>query len=527
MSGALTGESLIAGERRWGGAGEIRAVEGATGAALDPVFSLADADDAAAAAAAAAAAFEVYRAVPPAKRAALLRAIADGLDADVEALVARATLETGLPNARLTGEVARTSGQLRMFADALGDGRLEGIRIDSADPGRTPAPRPEIRQRRVPLGPVVVFGASNFPFAFSNAGGDTAAALAAGCPVIVKSHQAHPGVAELVSGIVATAVAEQKLPAGVYQALMGSGREVGARLVADARIRAVGFTGSRAGGIALMRIAGERPVPIPVYAEMSSVNPVVVLPTACTAATAEGFVASLTLGAGQFCTNPGLVFVPAGDVGDTFVDAAATAVRSQRGQRMLTPGICEAYTEGQRALFASADEVALGEDGGAGAPAPGLAQVSVQEFVERPALLDEVFGATALIVRYDDDDALRVALRRLDGQLTATLHIDLERCSDAERATATELVSELELVAGRVLMNGWPTGVEVGHAIVHGGPFPATSDGRSTSVGSLAIERFQRPVAYQNIPEPLLPEVLRNDSVARSVRLEDGVTRVP
>ncbi|GAA3606834.1 aldehyde dehydrogenase (NADP(+)) [Agrococcus terreus] len=523
---ALTGESFVAGRRRRGTAGEVRGVDAATGERLEPAFGLATRQDAADAAAAAAEAAPVLRAAPPATRAALLRGIADGLDAASGQLVDRARLETGLPQARLVGEVGRTSGQLRLFAGLVESGLSEGLRIDPALPDRAPAPRPELRQRRLPLGPVVVFGASNFPFAFSNAGGDTASALAAGCPVIVKSHQAHPGVAELVSAIVVEVVERLGLPAGTYQALLGSGREVGTALVEDPRVRAVGFTGSRSGGLALVRAARERPVPIPVYAEMSSVNPVVVLPSAATAERGRAFVDSLLLGAGQFCTNPGLVLVPSGEAGEPFVAAAAEALAARDGQVMLTEGIRDAYVAGRDALAGRGSRIA--EGGGAErAPAPSLVEAAAADLVAEPALADEVFGATGLVLRWGDERELRAALAALEGQLTATVHVDLDDAPDDERSLAADLVIALEELAGRIVVNGWPTGVEVGHAVVHGGPFPATSDGRSTSVGSLAIERFQRPVAYQDVPEALLPAALRDDAIAALPRLVDGAVVLP
>jgi alpha-ketoglutaric semialdehyde dehydrogenase len=464
--------------------------------------------DVAAATTAAAEAFAVYRATSPAERSAFLEAVAAEIEADRDAIIAEAVRESGLPEARITGEVGRTTGQLRMFAGVVAQGDHLGVRIDPALPDRTPLPRADIRQRMVPLGPVAVFGASNFPLAFSTAGGDTASALAAGCPVVVKGHPAHPVTGTLVARAITRAVERSGLPAGTFSFVLG-GIETGQELVVDPRITAVGFTGSRGGGLALVRAAAEREVPIPVYAEMSSINPVVVLPGALasndTTAFAQAYVGSLTLGSGQFCTNPGLLFLPAGEQGDAFLAAAGEAVAAASGQTMLTPGIAEAYRAGT-----------AGSDAGDLAPAPQVVETSA---LEHP-VTDEVFGASGVVVRYADVADLLPRLEGLEGQLTATVHADAD--SDADRADAAALLPVLELKAGRILFNGWPTGVEVGHAMVHGGPFPATSDARTTSVGSLAVERFQRPVAYQDVPPALLPDAVRDDNPWGLLRRIDG-----
>lgn len=528
MSTEVTGELFVAGGRRFGQAGQLRAFDPVEGTEIEPVFGLASRDDAEEAAAAAADAFRSYRAVPAGVRAEFLRSIASGLQGARDELVSRATRETGLSVGRLGGEVTRTANQLRLFAAVLDETSTEGIRIDPSVPERSPLPRPDIRQRRVPLGPVVVFGASNFPFAFSTAGGDTAAALAAGCPVIVKGHHAHPGTGELVADIVVGAARAHGLADGVFQVLLGSGRGVGVALVEDARIQAVGFTGSRSGGLALTAAAQARPVPIPVYAEMSSVNPVFVLPSAADARRGEDFAASLALGSGQFCTNPGLVFVPVGTRGDAFVTAAAAAVGAGSGQPMLSPQIHAAFVDGCAVLAAHSTQVAHGVSGiGDYAPAPRLFETTLADFLSDERLRAEVFGAAGLIVRYDDVAQLLALVPELEGQLTATIHVDLDGSSAVERTAARQLVSELELRVGRVLFGGWPTGVEVGHAMVHGGPFPATSDGRSTSVGSLSIERFQRPVAYQGFPQELLPSVLQDDTNRMTVHRVDGRLVLP
>jgi alpha-ketoglutaric semialdehyde dehydrogenase len=477
--------------------------------------------DVAAATAAAAEAFAAYRATSPAERSAFLDTVAAEIEADKDAIIVAAVRESGLPEARITGEVGRTTGQLRMFAGVVAQGDHLGVRIDPALPDRTPLPRADIRQRMVPLGPVAVFGASNFPLAFSTAGGDTASALAAGCPVVVKGHPAHPVTGTLVARAITRAVEKSGLPAGTFSFVLG-GIETGQELVADPRITAVGFTGSRGGGLALVRAAAAREVPIPVYAEMSSINPVVVLPGALAsndvAALAEAYVGSLTLGSGQFCTNPGLLFLPAGEQGDELLRAAGEAVAAATGQTMLTPGIAEAYRTGTATLrdVAGVRVVAEGTAAGDLAPAPQVVETSA---LEHP-VTDEVFGASGVVVRYDDVADLLPRLEALEGQLTATIHLDADSDADTEQAAA--LLPVLELKAGRILFNGWPTGVEVGHAMVHGGPFPATSDSRTTSVGSLAIERFQRPVAYQDVPAALLPDAVRDDNPWGLLRRIDG-----
>ncbi|NPD04060.1 aldehyde dehydrogenase (NADP(+)) [Nocardioides sp. zg-1308] len=481
--------------------------------------------DVPAATAAAVEAFAAYRATSPAERGAFLEAVAAEIEADKDAIIVEAVRESGLPEGRITGEVGRTTGQLRMFAGVVRSGDHLGVRIDPALPDRAPLPRADIRQRMVPLGPVAVFGASNFPLAFSTAGGDTASALAAGCPVVVKGHPAHPVTGTLVARAITRAVQASGLPAGVFSFVLG-GIETGQELVVDPRITAVGFTGSRGGGLALVRAAAGREVPIPVYAEMSSINPVVVLPGALDGdvdALATAYVGSLTLGAGQFCTNPGLLFLPSGEQGDAFLRAAGRAVTDAAGQPMLTPGIAEAYASGTASLRGTEGIRVVGEGSAAGdhAPAPVIYEAPAELLaLDDSSVTDEVFGASGVVVRYDDVADLLPRLEQLEGQLTATVHADPASSADADAAAA--LLPVLELRAGRILFNGWPTGVEVGHAMVHGGPYPATSDSRTTSVGSLAIERFQRPVAYQDVPAALQPEAVRDDNPWGLRRRIDG-----
>ncbi|WP_353508576.1 aldehyde dehydrogenase (NADP(+)) [Intrasporangium sp.] len=527
-STTLAGHSIVAGERLVGRSKGLTAIEATTGQPLEPTYTLVDEEQLGWATAAAEAAFETYRATSPEERAAFLDEVAAQIEADGEAIIARAVAESGLPTPRITGELARTTGQLRMFAGVVRLADHLEVRIDPAQPERTPLPRADIRQRQVPLGPVAVFGASNFPLAFSVAGGDTASALAAGCPVVVKAHNAHPGTSELVGAAVARAVAARGLHPGVFSLLYGSGTSIGQALVRDPRIKAVGFTGSRAGGLALAAAAAERREPIPVFAEMSSVNPVVVLPGSIADGRAEAlaaaYVASLTLGSGQFCTNPGLAFVPEGPDGDAFVAAAGRAVAEATGQTMLTPGIAETFEQGTTALKA-VDGVTIEAEGTAGdtdnAPAPLLASVTTSVLRDEATVAEEVFGPSGVIVRWADPAELAESLRALEGQLTVTV-----QAAESDHDAARTLLPLLETKAGRILFNGWPTGVEVGHAMVHGGPFPATSDSRTTSVGSLAIYRFQRPVAYQDVPADLLPEPTRDDNPWGLTQRVDGRLRL-
>jgi alpha-ketoglutaric semialdehyde dehydrogenase len=510
---ALTGELFIASKRVQRGESGFKAVAAATGAEIEPSFSVATSEDVETACAAAEAAFPVYANLPREERARFLEAIAEEIEALGDELVQRAMEESGLPQARLTGERGRTAGQLRLFAKELRLGDYLRVRIDHAVPDRQPAPKPDLRLRMVPLGPVTVFGASNFPLAFSVAGGDTAAALAAGCPVIVKGHSAHPGTSELVAGAITRAAAKTGMPEGVFSLINGPGNSVGQALVTDPRIKAVGFTGSRGGGTALMKLAQARPVPIPVYAEMSSINPVFLLPGALAAkaeALGAGFVASLTMGAGQFCTNPGLVLALEGPDLDRFVAAASDALSGAPSQVMLTPGIHKAYESGVT-RWASAPALKLlaqgQEPGGPTSGRAALFTMTGKDFIADPSHAEEVFGAASLLVRCTDMDELIQVVALLEGQLTATLHL-----ADEDTTLAQQLLPSLEQLAGRILANGWPTGVEVTDAQVHGGPYPSTSDGRSTSVGTLAIDRFLRPVAYQDLPEALLPAELREDA---------------
>ncbi|WP_252106471.1 MULTISPECIES: aldehyde dehydrogenase (NADP(+)) [unclassified Halomonas] len=519
----LTGEMLIGQKAVKGSRDPIQAINPATNERLEPGYAGGTQAEVDQACQLAWDAFDAYRETSLEDRAVFLETIADEIEALGDALVERAVAESGLPQARIQGERGRTCGQLRMFAKTVRAGEWLDVRVDPAMPDRQPMPRGDLRQRHIALGPVVVFGASNFPLAFSVAGGDTASALAAGCPVIVKAHAAHPGTGELVGRAIQAAVKKCGLPEGVFSLMFGSGREVGTALVSDERIKAAGFTGSRSGGIALWKAAQSRPEPIPFYAEMSSINPVFPLPAALKARGEEmgkAFVGSLNMGAGQFCTNPGLVIALKGPELDAFLKAAGEAVEKSGAQTMLTPGIFEAYEQGVQSLQESgkAQEVARGQkDESPNQCQAGLFKTSAQDFLSSEALQGEVFGSTSLVVECADEAELKKVAEHLEGQLTATLQMD-----DADLDAARKLLPTLERKAGRILVNGWPTGVEVCDAMVHGGPFPATSDSRTTSVGTAAIHRFLRPVCYQDLPEGLLPEAIKNDNPLKLRRLVDG-----
>ncbi|WP_454697221.1 aldehyde dehydrogenase (NADP(+)) [Arthrobacter humicola] len=522
----LTGYSLIAGRAV---AGEGKAAFGfnpASNEQLEPAYTLLTEDQLKAATAAAADAYPSFSTLDPETHAGFLEAIADNIEAIGDDLIIRAGQETGLPAGRLQGERARTTGQLRLFANVVRQGDFRGVRIDPALPERTPLPRADIRQRQIPLGPVAVFGASNFPLAFSTAGGDTASALAAGCPVVFKAHNAHPGTGELVGQAIVKAVRDSGLHPGVFSLIYGPGSSIGQALVADPAIKAVGFTGSQSAGIALMRTAAARPEPIPVYAEMSSLNPVFVFPGALTGsaeqidALAQQYVTAVTGSSGQLCTSPGLLFAPAGELGDKLAAAVGRAVSACAGQTMLTAGIAGSWNTGAEALGSAANVTVVGQ-GTAGptenAPAPTIFGTDIADFVSNHVLHAEIFGAASLVIRYATTDELIDAINRLEGQLTASLQL-----TEEDYPTAAQLLPALEQKVGRIIVNGWPTGVEVGHAMVHGGPFPATSDTRTTSVGTLAINRFLRPVAYQNLPQELLPAPLQDANPWHLNRRIDG-----
>ncbi len=525
MSSSLLGLSLLAGQTGTTGGTVFHAVDPFTGENLAPDFheaSLAEVDSALNAAAAA---FEIYRAVPAETRARLLEAIAVEIEALGDALLQRAHAETALPLPRLTGERARTCGQLRLFAAVVREGSWVDARIDSALPDRQPLPRPDLRRMLIALGPVVVFGSSNFPFAFSVAGGDTASALAAGCPVFVKAHRAHAGTAELVGHAVTRAVASLGLPAGLFSLVHGGGSTVGIAMVKHPAVAAVGFTGSHTAGRALCDAAAARPHPIPVFAEMSSLNPVFLLPGALrerAPAIATGLCASFTLGVGQFCTKPGLVFVLRGPDTAAFLEKFTAAVAGTACGTMLTAGIEHAYID-NRCAYMTAPEVAPLAIATA-APnrkkyeiSPEAAVTTAKNFLAHPALATEAFGPFTLVVIAETPAELTACARSLDGQLTATLHGNGD-----DLAAAAPLLALLEQKAGRLVLNAFPTGVEVSPAMNHGGPSPAASDPRFTSVGTAALLRFARPICYQNFPAALLPAALQDANPLGLMRLVDG-----
>lgn len=518
----LSGKSLI-GFREGAGAGEVfYAANPATGEQLQPGFASATAEEVELAVTLAAKAFETYRRVPGRERGAFLRKIAEQIESVAGDVIERAAQETALPQARLQGEIARTCGQLRLFAQVVEEGSWVQARIDRAAPERKPLPKPDIRSMLRPLGPIVVFGASNFPLAFSVAGGDTASALAAGNPVIFKAHPAHPGTGELVGRAIQQSVRECGLPEGVFSLLFDAGVQVGTALVKHPQIKAGGFTGSRAAGRALMDIAAARAEPIPFYAEMSSTNPVFILPGALREradAIAAGLHGSFTLGAGQFCTKPGVVFVPKVSEADAFARKLQELVNGAAPFHLLTRTIHSSYGSAIAARKKDAKLVAAGraaEEDASFAACSALFETDAGSFLESD-LDAEIFGPTTLLVRNSGREQLLAIARGLEGHLTATIH-----GTEDDLREFADLLAILENKVGRLVFNSFPTGVEVTHAMVHGGPYPATSDGRSTSVGSQAIVRFARPVCYQGFPDSALPDALKDANPLGIWRMFDG-----
>ena len=496
----LTGKHLIAGE--WVGAEAEFSSDPAHGPAHR--FAVGTPELVDRAARAAEAAFETYGATSRGERAAFLDAIAHEIEARGPAITEIGTQETGLPEARLEGERGRTVGQLRLFARHIEKGEYLDRRHDVALPDRKPLPRPDLRMIQRPIGPVAVFGASNFPLAFSTAGGDTAAALAAGCPVVVKGHSAHPGTGEIVAQAIDAAIRTTGMPAGVFSLIQGGKRDVGHALVQHPLIKAVGFTGSLIGGRALFDLCAARPEPIPFFGELGSVNPMFLLPAALKARGAEiakGWAGSLTMGAGQFCTNPGIAVVIDGPEARAFAEAAAAALEPVGAQTMLTDGIAAAFRAGRDRISAAAGvREVLTSTCDLRNATPYLFATTGRDWLADAVLGEEVFGPLGLVVSAADFDEMQAIARSLHGQLTCTLHMDAE---DGEAARS--LLPVLERKAGRILANGFPTGVEVADAMVHGGPYPASTNFGATSVGTLSIRRFLRPVCYQNMPEAVLP----------------------
>jgi alpha-ketoglutaric semialdehyde dehydrogenase len=521
----ILGKSLIGSQHGSSSGDSFRAWNPATGKTLEPAFYSATKDDVDRTAQLAAEAFSICSTLKPAQKASLLKSIAAHIEVITDAIVERANLETALPKPRLQSETARTCNQLRLFASVVEEGSWVMARIDRAEPQRKPLPKPDVRSMWHALGPVVVFGASNFPLAFSVAGGDTASALAAGNPVIVKAHPAHPGTSELVGRAILESIREQGLPEGVFSLLFDSGTSVGSAIVQHSLVKAGGFTGSIAAGRALMNLASSRPYPIPFYAEMGSTNPVFILPGAMATRgrdIAAQLHASFTLGAGQFCTKPGLVFVAKSDASAAFCWEFQEKVAHSPRFTLLTAGIRSSYQrevqnrKGRSELTIVAEGQQPGSDPAFLAGAA-VFEVDVPALLAKPDLGSEVFGPSTLLVRFSSKEEILRAVRGLSGHLTATIHgtpVDLTEFA--------ELVEILKHKVGRIVFNGYPTGVEVCHAMIHGGPYPATTNSSTTSVGTQAIYRFARPVCYQDFPDASLPDELKNTNPFGIWRMIDG-----
>lgn len=494
---------------------------------MSPSFTVATESEIDDAVFAAAKAFDKYRAKTPAERAEFLNRIADEIEALGDELIERASTETGLPVGRITGERGRTCGQLRLFATVVEEGSWVDARIDTAIPDREPVPKPDIRRMLMPIGPVAVFGASNFPLAFSTAGGDTASALATGNTVVVKAHPAHPGTSEMVARAIIKAAVATGMPDGVFSMVHGFA-EAGAHLVKHPMLEAVGFTGSFKAGRALFDLANDRPKPIPVFAEMGSINPIFVMPGALAKvdSLADGFVGSVTMGCGQFCTNPGLVVGIEGDDLDAFVSAVSERMSATEPGVMLTPGIQKSYQDSATALKehkAVKVEAEAPSQNGVMRASGVVFSTSAAKFMDDPELHAEVFGPATLVVRCVSFEQMLEVARALEGQLTATIQME-----DSDSSSSQLLLGALEKKVGRVIVNGFPTGVEVCPSMQHGGPYPASTDSRFTSVGTAALYRFVRPVSYQGMPTGLLPAELLDENPRKVWRLVNGVrTRKP
>jgi alpha-ketoglutaric semialdehyde dehydrogenase len=518
----LEGKSIIGQGRAGGSEKTFYAVKAATGERLEPAFHGATEADFERAMALASAAFPEYREMARARRATFLRQIAANLEGLGDALIHRVMAESALPEGRVRGELGRTCGQLRFFAEIVHEGSWVDARIDTADPDRKPMPRQDLRSMLRPLGPVAVFCASNFPLAFSVAGGDTASAYAAGCPVVVKAHSSHLGTAEMCGAAIRDAAAQTGMPEGVFSLLFTEGHRIAQALVAHPAIKAGGFTGSRGGGLTLLAIAQKRAEPIPFYAEMSSVNPVFIMPNALEqrgAQIAAGLHGSITLGVGQFCTNPGVVLLPVGQSGDSVVSVLGEKLRATAPAAMLNRNILQTYG---KAIAARAGDTRVRSVAAEAQPdnaaVPALFEADVETFLKTPELSEEMFGPASILVRYEGIDQALKLVATMEGNLTATIHH-----APGDEEACAKLVAALETRVGRIVFNGYPTGVEVCQAMVHGGPYPSTSDGRSTSVGARAIDRFARAVCYQDAPASVLPEELRDGNPAGVMRVLNGV----
>jgi len=521
----LHGQSFTADHLSAGSGETFHAVSPLDNSKLDPAFHLAGEGDVDRALEAAQEAFLTYRKTTGEERAAFLERIADEIVALGDDLITRAHQETGLPEARITGERGRTTGQLKLFAQVAREGSWVDARIDHAIPDRQPLPKQDIRRMLIPIGPVVIFGSSNFPLAFSVAGGDVASALATGNPVVVKAHSAHPGTSELVATAIRKAVVALGLPAGVFSMLHGAGKTVGIALVKHPHTRAVGFTGSVTAGRALFDAASARPSPIPVFSEMSSLNPLFILPGALkerSAKIAEGLKNSVTMGVGQFCTKPGLVFGVNGDDFDGFQTSLAGQLETVAPQTMLHAGIRDSYRKGMThaSAVSGVSVLAKSKDAADTARTQGeavVAKTTLANFEKHHDLAEEVFGPFALVISAPSMAELEASAEKLDGQLTATIHGTPEDLAHAEK-----LLSILERKVGRLIINGYPTGVEVCPSMNHGGPYPATTDVRFTSVGTAALYRFVRPLCYQDYPASLLPAALQDSNPLGIRRMVDG-----
>jgi 2,5-dioxopentanoate dehydrogenase len=470
-------------------------------------------------------AFIEYRNKSGKEKALFLETIAGEIFELGDILIKRCCEETGLPEARITGERGRTINQLKLFAGLLREGSWVDARIETANPGRQPMPKPDIRSMKKALGPVGIFGASNFPLAFSVAGGDTASALAAGCTIIVKAHPAHPGTCELIANAIINAIKKTNMPDGTFSMVQGQSIDVGTAIVKHPFIKAIGFTGSFKGGKAMFDAAASRPEPIPVYAEMGSTNPVFILPGALRERKeeiAKGLTASVTLGVGQFCTNPGLVFYEESDDAKMFRETAIKNFAGVLAGTMLTAGIHNAYKEGIKNIKekGKVNFLAEGKKSGGISGTAYLLQTDVGSFLSDEKLEEENFGPSTLTVKAENKSEIINAAKNLKGHLTATLHATPEDLQNYK-----DLIEILERKAGRLIINGYPTGVEVCHSMVHGGPFPATTDCKTTSVGTLSINRFVKPVCYQNFPDELLPDELKNSNPLGIWRLVDGAIK--
>ena len=519
----LTGGNFIGTNRSAQGGRTFQAYDPVAGETILPEFHEATTGEVDNAVRLAETAFREYRKKSGKERAAFLREIVKEIEALGDTLIDRCRKETGLPEARLRGERGRTTGQLGLFASLLEEGSWVDARIETALPDRQPVPKPDLRSMLIGLGPVGIFGASNFPFAFSVAGGDTASALAAGCTVVCKGHPAHPGTSELVANAIIAAGRKSGMPDGVFSLVQGTTAEVGLAIVRHPLIQAIGFTGSFAGGKALFDEAARRESPIPVYAEMGSINPVFILPEAQQGKAEElssMVSASVTLGAGQFCTNPGILVTTSGTQASEFEKLVAKKIEAVPSASMLSPGIQKNYEAGVKNLKGQPAVEVLSHGAGNGAKTAGIPHVmrtGVKNFLENSELGKEVFGPSTLIVASETKDELLRVAQSMEGQLTATLIGTIE-----ELPHYADLVDILERKVGRVIINGLPTGVEVCHAMVHGGPFPATTDSRTTSVGTAAIFRFARAVCYQGFPQGLLPDELKDGNPLSIWRMVNG-----